>query len=477
MSVYERFFPIAAGGSEYATGDPTKLLTQVAWQTDDEIPSASTRYDVITQGGALAPVPLWVDPLGIRGSGQQQAQLEGKFDVPGGPQGLKDLDPKNRAQLMTAGNILQRVTTSSLGSGAYRHVFGLSQTTLVPSWMNWHRDDGLGRPIRYEQVRCNALNVSAAPRANAKMVASLLAGKFDLHGTVTESTGSGETVPLFRGVWDGNLSLDSVDDDIYGVTSTTTSAGVTGMRFKRGASGTLGTEILITHGSTGAGQAVGRANWYYVLVGASDALCGDGAEAVMIHIPDGATYSSVAPDTFKLPRRRDRWSASYANQVPITETRTRFLINGTERFAMQGGWEFSLAVPCTRIEDTGGTQAITTDRFGELVATLTGKRRLLDLTFQNTLMRRDPLGVVITAMSDTLISSSSQAYGWAAVFPYLTIGGTPAYSVADGGTNRDENITWTAREVPVGGTGLTAYGVTFTDAVSLIAWNDLSTVV
>lgn len=486
-SMVETFFPTTAGGSTLGKADPIRLHRRVAWQSNDNLPPSGTYYDYVGEGGLIAPAPTRVERLGIRSSPMAQDRLAGKFEVKAETEGLGDLDPRNRCQAMWLMNFLNGyANVATVDTGAYKHRLGYSQANLPSSWLSMISDDDEGIPRRFEQGVCSAFNITAGPKKNVRMTVAHPFGKWDASGAVTESTGTGETVLLVRGFWapsltTGQLSADSVDQDVYIKTSTTTSGGITGVQCKVGASGTYGTEILATHGSTGEGQAPGAENWYYVRVGAGDTLCGDEAEALMFHIPSGATYSSVAPDTFKIPKRRDRVATSYATRRSLPEVNAKLYLgvggsgSATQRFAIHNGWEISGAYPSVSVSyDTGGRQAITVDRRGRRNITLKLDRQHLDATLENYNLRQQALCAVITIYSTSLIASTVYPYGVAFAFPWLTIGDQPAWSVAQGANNLSESYVFTAEEVPGGSTGLTWNGMTFTDDMDAVIWNDYS---
>ena len=419
------------------TGDPVRLQRRLAWQTVPEVPSGSTFYDFLSNGGPVAPAPAEVVRQVIRNSAMRQPSLEGKYDVADSPLGMGDLDPTNKAHLMLWANFLQGYRSVNLSGGAFRHYLSQIERSanVAPLDLTLLSDNDTGLITRWSDVKAKALTLTAAAKANLAFQASVTPGKFDFAGDPTQTAGSGSTIPFIRHTWPGQFGPDATDADIYVEITTVPVSGVGGLKVKVGAAASFaGAEIPFTLGE-----------WTY-LNDQLNALLGQGhGEQVQFYEPVGATLT--VNDIFKIPKRRLRWAPSYPLDRPIPEINLRAYFGGRE-IAAEGGYTLTGTLAgVTARESTGGRQRIGTQRIGFADVQLQLVRRLVDLDLQTALLQSNFVSFVVEALTDVLIPSTSVYYGWRFVMPFCRPIGT-AYDVAAGGATRDETIVFKPYEAP-----------------------------
>jgi hypothetical protein len=452
--VSQPFFLTEPGG-ERAQGNPAHLLTSVAWQDDATRPPVSGFYDFISEGGAGAPARLFVPQLGLRGSTMGQVSLVGKTDFPTGPLGLRDADPMNLAQLMFAANALEYILSDEPDTGHFFHrmstqVQAESGAVAVPPMLCMKRDDGKGQPIRMEHIRVRRLTIDVRSRGNARLIVEYVVGRFDFHGPVTQTVGTGATPPRIRGV---DYTAAFADDTVDKKTKIKVISTAVGSAVIQSAQGAASYDA-------GSQQTLYADVETKLLRGAAGDLFGDHGDAVAIIASAADIATWAADDEFEAAQRMPRWSPSYVAAYPIPETHARLWYwNGSsfERLSAQGGFSVVIDWPgAVRDEDIGYAQALGTLRTGEKVVTVNLSRTFSDLTVEKQILTGSYLPLVLELLSNTRAAGADYlSYAW--VLPYVIGENTPGYSVPQGAGPAPPNTAYRllAKEPPVGSSGLT----------------------
>lgn len=441
-----------------AQGDPTRFLFRVAQQTTKGLPSETSAVDAKVAGLTGGLSPTVVRRLGLAGSAMPQADLPGKTDVTPVNVNFGDLDPANTAQIWALGNYFQYVTTSNPSGAAYRHRISQAQSagSSFDKYLTVLVDHDYGQPIRYIDGMVSNWSLSAGPRQNVHLQATIMPSKFDFHGAVSQTTGSGSTLPIFRHSWSGNHVADGTDKDIYAKYN---SAGGGTWQWKVASGGTLSSTNAISHGT------------WLDCYEASDAKIGNEAEQVQMYMQGTPTLTDG--DIFKVLMRRARWTPSYSTEYSLPEVNAKLYLDGTERTAIEGGWTITGAgINVQRLEDTGGYQGTGVRKTGTQQVTLQLERDFIDVTLQRKNLERTNIGVVITIKSDTVIGATTYPYSCTIVMPRLRLQG-PTYTVGSNADNRSESYTLLATEAT---SALTYSAMDFTADCEFVFDNATTTV-
>jgi hypothetical protein len=443
-----------------ATGEPQRLQRRLAWQTDPVVPALTGFSDFISNGGALNLNPLSVERQAIRNTPMRQTPLLGKMDQGNGPLDMGDLDPAKLAQLMAVGHVLGKYDTTTLASGAYRHRLSQVKATAFPGWLTLLSDNDTGLPYRICGLMPSGFTVAAGPRQNVNLKVNTVPGKYDFWEDAVRTTGTGTATVQLRHTCAENFDDDTADEDVYMKVVSISGQDIT-CQFKIGSAATYSTNTVITRG-----------NWTDVKR-ESGAYLGTQsvAERVQAYISTSGTV--IANDIYLIAKRRDRWTPTYATEVPIAEVQTRVYLNG-QQCSTEGGWQIVTAVPgAQRLEDTGGTQPSRTRRRGKANVQVQATRELVDLAFQKPLLKRDIVSLVLEGTTDVQIASTGYYFSWAWVLPSLRMTGN-AYDADSGGDNTQEQVTFQAGEAA---SALSWNGMSFTADLEAVVQNDIALLV
>lgn len=442
-----------------AEGDPVRMQRKIGWQTALGVPApAGNLIDFMSNGGPVAPSPTQIERAVIRNTTMRQAPIQSKSDVVGGPLDMGDLDVGNGAHLRAILSALGRYATTNPSGAHYRHRIsqaGASAPTV--NALTLYTDDDTGNPVRWVDVRASGFSLVCQNRANLRLTVPIAPGKFDMHGAVTQTSGTGSTLPELRHTWSGNTE-ETDDTDIY--VQVVTASPLT-IKVKVGSATTYdGAAISVTPGT-----------WQYLTYLTGNAPLGRRDEQIQIYWPTSPTL--VDADAFRILNRRARWSPSYGTARVLAEIQARFYL-GTDEIVLDGGWTLTVAIPGVETRYAPGTsQPIGTFRSGFQDVSLQISRRMIDYTLQRALLERQTLSCVLEMKNDTLIGATSAYYGAAIVLPAVTLTG-PAHSTDAGGTNRDETFTLMCKEAA---SAFVYNGLNFTADCEVVVDTDLATIV
>lgn len=440
-----------------ALGDPVRMQRRIGWQASAGVPAA-TFTDFLSNGGPLAPSPTTIERAVIRSGSMRQPAIHSKTDIVGGPLDLGDLDPGNRAFPMFLLSALEKFDTTNPGAGAhFRHrISGAKSSSPTVNLLTLLSDDDLGIPSRWVDVRAAGFTINCQNRSNLRMIVPIAPGKYDYWGAVSQTAGTGSTLPELRHTWSGNWD-PTADKDIHIKIIDDSPLQIA---MKVGAAATYDGPVL----------TITAAEWAYLTYLAGAVPLGDRAEQIMIRFP--STPTLVALDEFKILNRRARWTPSFGTARVLAETQARFFI-GTEEIVLDEGWTLTHACPGVTTDYAPSTrQPIRTSRTGFQDVTLQVGRRLFDLTLQKPLLNRETLSVVCELKNDSLIGATSIPYGMAFVMPSVSLVG-PGFSTDAGGQNRIETMVFQCKEAA---SAFSYAGLSFTADLEAVVDTDLATI-
>jgi hypothetical protein len=451
-----------------ADGNPIRSKLRMAWQALPEVPATTGWFDGLTDGGKLAGAPTAIDQKAITPSSSKLPSLPGHDDIKEAVLTFGDVDPGGKFLLMVLGNFLQGYRTDSPAAGSFLHRLGQAQlaTAEAPRQLTLLHDQATGEVLRFCDGRIKGWTLNASKGQNLELNPVFVVGKRDLWGDPAQITGAGSTLPILRHDCSLQWLPDATDGDLFVKLTTVTGGAPAGIKVHSTAAGTfVGAEIPVTPGI-----------WTY-LTDQTNSPIGPRRQQVQIYFPVGGTY--VANDVFQFPKRRGTFVQSLNVRRPIPEVNLRLYIGGLQ-FRMEGGYSITATIPgVTRRDGAGEEQAYGTIRTGQWDLSITLTRRLVDLTLQSMLLQRLPAQLVIEAISDTLIPTTTVPYGLALVMPNVLFQGE-GYGVEAGGAKQDETFKGDIRQADAGG-GVT-YGMpgctpeTWTDDITALVTTDIATV-
>lgn len=412
-----------------ATGDPALVSYRVAPQPTQSIPADEAAFsDFYGFGGPFTISPGVIQPQALRGASiSPLATLIGKLALKDVGFRLGDADPVNKMLLNGLANLCTRYTHTN-NTTWHRWLFSPGAATLAAPFLTMLEDNNVLPIARYTDCAIKSYALAAAPGANLSVAFNIVRGMFDLHGLVTQTAGSGSTLPIFRKFWTGQMTADAVDKDLF--LKIVSVAGKT------------------ARGKVSAAAAYGAIDdaWLYDVwnrlyneqTDEIDRRVGTFAEQVEWFLATGATLTDA--DIFKVEKLRDKWSPSLPTRRAFSSVETAFILDGSER-RIEGGYTLTLERQnVTRREDTGGRQSASVQVFGVLTPTLQFSRQLQDLDVQAALLAGTPLPVVLRAESADEIGSSGKAHKLITLLPAMRPQGD-TFGVNEGATGRDESVT------------------------------------
>lgn len=440
------------------TGDPTRLTRLLAFQSADGIPTEdSAMVPFKGYGGALSANPSFIEAQRINQLPMRKRKMSGKLDFSGQSLAMGDLDTANHAQLMLWLSLLQGYTLATAdGHTRWR----ISQQQAVESGgvrvskkLCYVNDTDKGIPARFVDLMATGAEVALTPRSNASVTFDVQNGKMDHWGTPAV-TGTGVVLPILRHYTTDNWAADATDADAYVKIISDTATAVT-FQFKIASAGTYSGNQVATKGQ-----------WKYVYTGTSSTVPhGNRGQQTQVYFPVGSDNSFVDADVWIFPKRRTLTvvDSDYPTPYPISEIQCRFFID-EEEIVVDSGVTLSISVdsPETRY-GVGGEQPGGTDRKGQQTVTVSLDRRLVDLTLQKKLLNRQTASLVIEAIGDVIVGTSTNYFGAIFVMPELTLEG-PSHDAEEGATNYNETITLVA--------GQPDAGVQFSTVASIAAITD-----
>lgn len=415
------------------TGNPADARFRIAAEpdvttsgalVDPPVPAnlAASWQQFHANGGPFAITQEEIDDLVLSTSGKPQDALPGKRRIEASPFPLGTVDPSNPGQLMLLANLFGAYgVTDNTTYQVWR--FDQDQSTAVVPRLTYQENGQIITPFRYSGLKALGYTAAASPSSPYELTVTVDAERYDMFGDVTQTVGSGSTLPVLIGTFAGNLVAEATDNDIYIEVQVDNGGGSYDFRVKVGAGAAYSNVQTHTVGS------------WLRLLDESGVRIGDFRDQVRAFLPSGATLT--ATDVFKIPRRHVGWSESLGTRTPISSVNTIFVVDGTE-IRVEGGWGVEVAWSDVQAEDdTSGAQGRTIIRAGELRPTINLTRKVRDLLFQKGIHEGSEVAVVIDALTDATISSSGRPYRFLQVFPRCLVTGS-MHRVEAGGGNRDE---------------------------------------
>lgn len=441
-----------------ATGDPTKLVRALAWQSADGIPNddMTTFKPFKGFGGPLTPSMTYIDRQLINRSAQRSRAMDSKIDFTGQTFNMGDLDPADFGQAMLMLQLMQGYDVA-VSSGWSRYRMSQEQADVGTAWnkkLTYLNDTDKGLPARFVDLIVAGFTLTLAGRQNANLTYRVRNGKVDFWGDPTV-TGTGTVKPILRHFHADNFDPDATNKD---VTITIVSDSATAVVFT----------VKIGAGAASANQTATKGIWTYLYTGSpAVTTLGPRRNQIQIYFPPGADGSFVDADVWSFPKRRTAGlgfvEADYPASQALAEVQARFFM-GSEEVAIDNGvtLTYDVADAITRYA-VGGEQPVGTDRKGQATVTVALNRRLVDMELQKQLLLRDDTSLVIECLSDSLIAGgSNHPFGYTFVLPLVVPQGD-AHDAAEGANNYDEQITMIAAKPSAdftGPAGTTVSGIT-----------------
>lgn len=446
-----------------ATGDPSLVKYRVAPQASRGIPADEADYvDFYGYGGSLAIEAATIARQALPGSSiSPLLPLIGKLALPDASIRIGDADPVNHMLLVALANLFRKYTVTD-NTTWQQWIFSPGAATAAAQWFSLLEDTDVLPRTRFIDCVVRSLTATAAPGENFSVLMSMVRGMFDLHGAVTQTVGTGSTLPKFRRFWKEQFTADATDKDLYLKIQSTSSATYRGK-----------VTSAASFGSTDDTYVLGEwMRFFNELADRVDRRVGGIEEQVEWYLPSGATITNS--DVFKVEKLRDAWSPSYPTPRPISSVQTQFIVrkDGIDRtIRVEGGWNVAIEAPgVTRRENTGGRQSATTRRAGVLNVVLTPTRELADLDFQRVLIAAENIGVVIDSEIPVEISTSGRPYRLLQMYPNLRGEGS-GFGVNEGATNRDEPMRFVAGKPD---SSFTYDGVSTSEVAAWVIENDIA---
>jgi hypothetical protein len=418
-----------------ATGDPINLKRRIAQQSTRGVPPPEADWkDFESNGGPFTVEPGEIERQLISLGGQPAGNLTGKIALGQGPIALGDVDPANHIYLHALGNLFKQVDINDQTT-YYDWIFSLAGSgfAATSAFLAMLNDNDVTPRMRILDILVGAMRWTTSPNENLSVDFDIVAGEVDLHGLITQETGSGSTLPQVKRLHNGNYAADAdlaEDGDLY-VELQTVAGSVLTVRTKIGSSAAYSNSQTMNADD----------KWYRLQDEAGDRIGLDPskmAEQVLIRFPSGGTYTTA--DEFKVLGRRAAWTQTLPVTRPISSVNTMFILDG-EEIRTEDGWDVEIAWEnAESVPDVAGRQTATSERSGDLVATVTPSRRVIDMTLQAALMKASTVSLVIDAEAEAEISTSGRPYRNIIICPECRVFGE-SFGAEAGGENRVETIT------------------------------------
>lgn len=447
-----------------ATGDPSLVKYRVAPQANEGVPASEADFtDFYGYGGSLALESATIERQALPGASiSPLLPLIGKLNLPDASFRIGDADPVNKMLMVALANLFRKYTNTDNATWR-RWLFSPGAATAASTWFTLLEDNDVLPRTRFVDCIVKSLVASAAPGENFSVLTSFVRGMFDFHGAVTQTAGTGSTLPVFRKFWEGQLTADATDKDLY-------------LKILDASAKTYLGKVAAASAYSADDDVYVLGEWmrfYNELADRIDRRVGSIEEQIEFYEPVGATL--VTGDIFKVAKLRAAWSPSYPTPRPISSVQTQFVIrkDGTDRtIRVEGGWNISHEAPgVVRREDTGGRQSARTRRAGVLKIVLTPTRELGDLDFQRLLLTAEKIAIVIDSEIPVEISTSGRPYRILQMYPSVR-GEGPGFGVAEGAANRDEPVRFVAG-IPE--SEFTYDGIATSEAACWVLENDIAT--
>lgn len=452
------------------TGDPKRFERSVFTHPTLGLPIPTNGYhDGAGFGGSISPAPETINPQAVALGGVPLRALPGKSPMGTGPWLLGDLDPANAHLLIFLAAFFGRYSRTALGSGALLWRFDLDQATVADAYIgvrDW--TDVLPLLIAYDG-KIGGFQVGAQAGQNMAIQFPVGFGSHHFHGTPVQSIGAASTLPILVGVSEHHFALDAVDGDIWIDVTNVTGSAITFRTNYGGAAapGTWSATQVYTMGDPPARIYQPAPGNFRIGPKTATAGVGSISNQVKVYWPAGSTV--VTLDRFRVPKRGAEPAFTLPDQHTISSVSAVFLLD-TEEVRTEGGWQVTAEREGFTVQpDVHGRQGATPKSTGNLVATATMTREIVDETIQRALHERGRVPVFIDAEADEIIPGGSN-------LPYRVVialpGCQPAgamYGPDAGAQNTQEAATLTAG-LP---DATVAYaGQNFDQHVSVLVWTD-----
>jgi hypothetical protein len=273
---------------------------------------------------------------------------------------------------------------------------------------------------------------TTSPNENLAVDFDIVAGEHDLHGLVSQEVGT-PTLCQVKRIHNGNYAADAdltEEGDLWIELTDVTGSVLT-----------VSTKIGVSAAYSNTQTMNSDNKWYRLQDESGDRIGLDPshmAEQILIRFDSGGTYTTA--DEYKVLGRRATWTQTLPVTRPISSVNTLFILDG-EEIRTEGGWDVEIAWEnAESVPDVGGRQTATTERSGNLVATVTPTRRVIDMTLQAALMKASTVTLVIDAEAEAEIGASGRPYRNIIICPQCKVFGE-SFGTDPGGENREESIT------------------------------------
>jgi hypothetical protein len=417
-----------------ATGDPINLKRRIAQQTLRGVPPLETAWkDFESNGGPFTVEPGEIERELISLGGQPAGNLTGKIALGQGPIALGDVDPANHVYLHALGNLFKQVDINDQTT-YYDWIFSLDGTGFAATapFLSMLNDNDVTPRMRILDILIGAMRWTTTPNENLSVDFDIVAGEVDLHGLVSQETGT-PTLCQIKRLHNGNYAADAdlaEEGDLY-IELQTVAGSVLTVRTK------IGTSAAYSNAQTMNADD----KWYRLQDESGDRIGLDPskmAEQVLVRFDSGGSYTTA--DEYKVLGRRAAWTQTLPVTRPISSVNTMFILDG-EEIRTEGGWDVEIGWEnAESVPDVAGRQTATSERSGNLVATVTPTRRVIDMTLQAALMKASTVSLVIDAESEAEIGASGRPYRNIIICPECRVSGE-SFGTEPGGENKDESIT------------------------------------
>lgn len=423
-----------------ATGDPIGSKRRIFQQSAGlGLPNVNVTFrDVCSNGGAIRIARETVERLKIATGGVPGKVLPGKMPIGPFTWELGDINPVDYGLIQTLMNLFG-VYDNDDQTTFRRWTFDLDQVTAAADLIGIINDTNVLLRATVYDALCGGITITAATRENFKADAAYVAGGFHWWDDPSQITGTGADLPTIlgalyipnSGAGNGvNQMWEDTPLDLF-VEAQTVAAGVVTLRCKIGAAAAYSNTQTYTLGDPPI-----------ELQDESGNRIGPIRDPIRLWWPAGATLVSL--DEFQVAPQRADFTPTIATDRAIAMVNTVFYKDGV-RIRTENGWNLEVAWENLEIiHDPSGSQGGTPFRSGELKATLSIDRYLLDLDLQKALHDGETIACVIEGETDALISGAGRPYKIFIILPALEPQGE-LYGVEAGGENRNEQITLIAR--------------------------------
>lgn len=313
------------------TGDPTRALRRIAWQSADGVPAdTADMVDFYQNGGPISLGIENIERAALSGGGSVRGNpLPSKVNVDGvGPLYMGDLDAGNKAQAMLLLNFFRGYKDTITGA---HHRIEMSDWlrangggTQVIDKLTLIGDDDKGYASRFVDVIAGGWSLNLASRDNLKLEVPIRASKVDFHGDCAV-TGTGVWVPILRHFWSGNLDDTTADYDLY---------------ITIGAQGLTSCPITVRVGAAGtesSSQTITYNRWTRLYYSSDDLKLGTRRNWIEVYLPQpttsylktGGTVTESDADTISVAASTwNHLGVAKTNAAPITADINETASNG-----------------------------------------------------------------------------------------------------------------------------------------------------